>query len=139
MSFAGEHPEALDAAGIRVNRVRWAAVLISGALAGMGGASLSVFCSSSFSRNMTAGRGFMALAALIFGKWKPVPTAIACLLFGFAEAAQMRLQGVKLWGGITIPVQFIQILPYVVTILVLAGFVGRSRAPKALGTMFRRS
>jgi general nucleoside transport system permease protein len=139
VSFAGEHPEALDAAGIRVNRVRWAAVLMSGALAGLGGASLSVFLSSSFSRNMTAGRGFMALAALIFGKWKPVPTALACLLFGFAEAVQIRLQGVSVWGGKPIPVQFIQILPYVVTILVLAGFVGRSRAPKAAGTVFRRA
>jgi len=139
VSFAGEHPEALDAAGIRVNRVRWAAVLMSGALAGLGGASLSVFLASSFSRNMTAGRGFMALAALIFGKWKPVPTAIACLLFGFAEAVQIRLQGVSLWGGRPMPVQFIQILPYVVTILVLAGFVGRSRPPKAAGTVFRRA
>jgi len=139
VSFAGEHPEALDAAGIRVNRVRWVAVLISGALAGMGGASLSVFLSSSFSRNMTAGRGFMALAALIFGKWRPVPTALACLLFGFAEAVQIRLQGVALWGKDPVPVQFIQILPYLVTILVLAGFVGRSRAPKALGTTFRRA
>jgi general nucleoside transport system permease protein len=138
VSFAGEHPAALDAAGIRVNRVRWLAVLLSGALAGLGGASLSVFLSSSFSRNMTAGRGFMALAALIFGKWKPVPAALACLLFGFADAAQMQLQGVVLWGTQPIPVQFIQILPYVVTMLVLAGFVGRSRPPKALGTPFRR-
>jgi simple sugar transport system permease protein len=139
VSFAGEHPEALDAAGIRVNRIRWAAVIVSGALAGMGGASLSIFLASSFSRNMTAGRGFMALAALIFGKWKPVPTALACLLFGFAEAVQIRLQGVSLWGGKPIPIQFIQILPYLVTILVLAGFVGRSRAPKALGIAFRRA
>jgi general nucleoside transport system permease protein len=138
VGFAGEHPEALDAAGIRVNRVRWIAVLVSGALAGMGGASLSIFLSSSFSRDMTAGRGFMALAALIFGKWKPLPTTLACLLFGFADAVQIRLQGVSLWGGQPIPVQFIQILPYVVTILVLAGFVGRSRAPKALGTSFQK-
>ncbi len=137
VGFAGEHPEALDAAGIRVNRVRWLAVLASGALASLGGATLSIFLSSSFSRNMTGGRGFMALAALIFGKWKPVPTALACLLFGFADAVQIRLQGVSL-GGTKIPVQFIQILPYVVTILILAGFVGRSRAPKALGTPFRR-
>jgi general nucleoside transport system permease protein len=136
VSFAGEHPEALDAAGIRVNRVRWAAVLASGALAGMGGATLSVYLASAFSRNMTAGRGFMALAALIFGKWRPLPTALACVLFGFAEAAQIRLQGVSLGGGKPIPVQFIQILPYVVTVLVLAGFVGRSRAPKALGSAF---
>jgi simple sugar transport system permease protein len=138
VSFAGEHPEALDAAGIRVNRVRWAAVLISGALAGMGGASLSIFLSSSFSRNMTAGRGFMALAALIFGKWKPLTTALACLLFGFADAVQIRLQGVALWGDKPIPVQFIQILPYLVTVLVLAGFVGRSRPPKAIGTIFQK-
>jgi len=138
LSFAGEHPEALDAAGVRVNRVRWTAVLVSGALAGLGGAALSVFLSSSFSRSMTAGRGFMALAALIFGKWHPIRAAIACLLFGFAEAVQIRLQGVVLWGTQPIPVQFIQILPYVVTILVLAGFVGRSRAPKALGTPFHR-
>lgn len=138
-SFAGEHPEALDAAGIRVNRVRWAAVLASGALAGMGGATLSIYLSSSFSRNMTAGRGFMALAALIFGKWRPVPTAVACLLFGFADAVQIRLQGVPVWGGQPIPVQFIQILPYIVTMLVLAGFVGRSRSPKALGAPFTRT
>jgi general nucleoside transport system permease protein len=139
VSFAGEHPEALDAAGIRVNRVRWLAVLTSGALAGLGGASLSIYLSSSFSRDMAAGRGYMALAALIFGKWKPVPAAMACLLFGFAEAVEIRLQGIVLWGTEPIPVQFIQILPYLVTILVLAGFVGRSRAPKALGTSFRRS
>jgi simple sugar transport system permease protein len=138
-SFAGEHPEALDAAGIRVNRVRWAAVVMSGALAGMGGAALSIYLSSAFSRNMTAGRGFMALAALIFGKWKPVPAALACLLFGFADAVQIRLQGVPVWNGQPIPVQFIQILPYVVTMLVLAGFVGRSRPPKALGEPFTRT
>lgn len=138
VSFAGEHPESLDAAGVRVNRVRWAAVLISGALAGLGGATLSVFLSSSFSRNMTAGRGFMALAALIFGKWHPFRASLACLLFGFAEAIQIRMQGVVLWGTQPIPVQFIQILPYVLTILVLAGFVGHSRAPRALGTPFSR-
>ena len=138
-SFAGENPEALDAAGIRVNLVRWLAVLASGALAGLGGASLSTFLASSFSRNMTAGRGFIALAALIFGKWRPVPAACACLLFGLADAVQIRLQNVVLWGKEPVPVQFIQILPYVVTVFVLAGFVGKSRAPKALGTVFRRA
>jgi simple sugar transport system permease protein len=135
LSFAGENPEALETAGVRVNRVRWFAVLCSGALAGLGGASLSIYLSSSFSRNMTAGRGFMALAALIFGKWKPIPAALACLLFGFTEALQIRLQGTAV-GGKQIPVQFVQILPYVVTILVLAGFVGRAGPPKALGTSF---
>jgi simple sugar transport system permease protein len=136
--FAGENPEALDAAGIRVNRIRWFAVLASGALAGLGGASLSIFLASSFSQNMTAGRGFMALAALIFGKWRPVPAALACFLFGLTDALQIRLQGVVLWGSDPVPVQFIQILPYLVTVLVLAGFVGQSRAPKSLGLPYRQ-
>jgi ABC-type uncharacterized transport system permease subunit len=136
--FAGENPEALDSAGVSVNKVRWIAVLASGALAGMGGASLSIDLSSSFSRNMTAGRGYMALAALIFGKWRPVPAALACLLFGFADAIQSRLQGTILWGSDPVPVQFIQILPYVMTILLLAGFVGKSRAPKSLGLPFQK-
>jgi simple sugar transport system permease protein len=131
--FAGENPEALAAAGVRVKRVRFLAVLASGALAGMGGASLSIFLSSSFSRDMTSGRGFIALAALVFGKWKPVPTVLACLLFGLADALQIRLQGVTLWGGEPVPVQFIQIFPYVLTMLILAGFVGNANAPKALG------
>jgi ABC-type uncharacterized transport system permease subunit len=134
--FAGEHPEALNSAGVRVKKVRWFAVLCSGCLAGLGGASLSIFLASSFTRNMTAGRGFMALAALIFGKWKPIPTAVACLLFGLSDALQIRLQGVVLWGSDPVPVQFIQILPYLVTVLVLAGFVGQSRAPRALGLPF---
>ncbi len=134
--FAGEHPQALDSAGVGVKRVRWGAVLMSGCLAGLGGASLSVFLASSFSRNMTAGRGFMALAALIFGKWRPIQTAVACLFFGFSDALQIRLQGVVLWGSEPVPVQFIQILPYGVTILVLAGIVGQSRAPRALGVPF---
>lgn len=80
----------------------------------------------------------MALAALIFGKWRPIPAALACLLFGFADAIQTRLQGVVLWGTQPVPVQFIQILPYIVTILLLAGFVGKSRAPKALGLPFQK-
>jgi ABC-type uncharacterized transport system permease subunit len=137
MSFAGENPEALHAAGISVNRVRWLAVLASGALAGLGGATLSICIASFFSRNMTAGRGFIALAALIFGKWKPLPAALGCVLFGLAEAAQIRLQGATV-AGVTIPVQLIQILPYLVTILVLAGFVGKARVPAALGAPFER-
>ncbi len=136
LRFAGEHPEALESAGVRVNRMRWFGVTMSGVLAGIGGASLSIFLSSSYSRNMTAGRGFMALSALIFGKWMPIPAALACILFGFADAMQIRLQGVVLWGTDPVPVQFIQIIPYVVTILVLAGFVGQSRAPSALGSAF---
>lgn len=131
--FAGEHPEALSTAGIRVKPVRWFSVILSGAFAAMGGVSLSIFLSSSFSRGMTAGRGFMALAAVIFGSWKPIPTLLACLFFGFTDALQIRLQGVVLFGSEPVAVQFIQIFPYVVTVLVLAGFMGKSRPPKSLG------
>ena len=129
----GENPEAADAAGISVTGIRYTAVLLSGALAAIGGAYLSVGQSSLFTRNMTSGRGFIALAALIFGKWRPVQTMLACLLFGFTEAVAIQLQGVKLPSGEEIPNQFIQIIPYVLTIVVLAGFIGQSRAPRALG------
>lgn len=130
--FAGEHPEALISSGVSVRKVRWSAVSLSGAFAAWGGASLSLFLSSSYSPLMTGGRGFMAIAALIFGKWKPLPTLGACFLFAFADAIQIRMQGIKV-GGIEVPVQFIQILPYLVTIIALAGFIGKSQAPKALG------
>ncbi len=134
----GENPEAADAAGVSVNLMRYAAVLLSGALAGIGGAYLSIGQSSLFTRNMTAGRGFIALAALIFGKWRPVQTMLACLLFGFTEAISIQLQGVPLFGGEEIPTQFVQILPYVLTIVVLAGFIGTSRAPRALGIPYQK-
>lgn len=130
--FAGEHPEALEASGVSPLKVRWAAVTLSGFIAAWGGASLSLFLSSSYSPMMTGGRGYMALAALIFGKWKPVPTLFACLFFAFVDALQMRIQGLHI-AGTEIPVQFIQILPYVVTVIALAGFIGKSPAPKALG------
>jgi len=126
---AGENPEATDTAGVSVARLRYSGVLLSGALAAIGGAYLSIGQSSLFTRNMTAGRGFIALAALIFGKWRPVQTMLACLLFGFAEAVAIQMQGV-------IPhvrVEYIQIIPYVLTMIVLAGFIGASRAPRALG------
>lgn len=129
----GENPEAADAAGIRVAFIRYSAVLLSGALAAIGGAYLSIGQSSLFTRNMTAGRGFIALAALIFGKWRPVQTMLACLLFGFAEAVSIQMQGV-----VKIPVQFIQIVPYVLTMVVLAGFIGLSRAPRALGLAYEK-
>jgi len=135
--FAGEHPESLDASGASVRAWRVGAVTLSGVLAALGGATLSICLSSSFSRGMTAGRGFMALAAVIFGKWKPIPTVLACLLFGFFDAVQMRLQGASV-GSIPVPVQFIQILPYVATVAVLAGFVGGARPPRALGLPFRK-
>lgn len=132
LQFAGEHPEALASAGVSVRKVRWLSVITSGALAAMGGASLSTFLASSYSPLMTGGRGFMALAALIFGRWKPVPTLAACLFFGITDALQIRLQGVAI-NGVVVPVQFIQVLPYVVTIIALAGFFGKSEAPKSLG------
>jgi len=189
----GENPEAADAAGVRVNRIRYLGVVFSGALAGIGGAYLSIGQSSLFTRNMAAGRGFIALAALIFGKWRPVQTMLACLLFGLADALTIQLQGVPvsilsfriamavliflvLWfiahqlsflnrnrivelasaalvsvigsrviyastrgiQNLEVPVQFIQMIPYIVTIVVLAGFIGQSRAPRALGTPYQK-
>ncbi|HJQ33613.1 MAG TPA: ABC transporter permease [Pyrinomonadaceae bacterium] len=133
----GENPEAADAAGVRVKVMRYTGVLLSGALAGIGGAYLSIGQSSLFTRNMSAGRGFIALAALIFGKWRPVQTMLACLLFGFTEAIAIQLQGVH-FGGEEIPTQFVQIIPYVLTIVVLAGFIGTSRAPRALGIPYQK-
>ncbi len=200
----GENPAAADAAGVSVYRIRYTGVMISGALAAVGGAYLSIGQASLFTRNMTAGRGFIALAALIFGKWRPVQTMLACLFFGFTEALTIQVQGIQfirwklftailiiivavialfviqlgkeretsneklpLWitatsGFITfllaayitkrilgvvreywfaetgIPIQFIQIIPYVLTIVVLAGFIGASRAPKALGQPYQK-
>jgi general nucleoside transport system permease protein len=124
----GENPEAADTAGVSVKKLRYAGVLLSGLLAAIGGAYLSIGQNSLFTRNMTAGRGFIALAALIFGKWHPVGAFLACLLFGVAEAVSIRMQGV-----VNIPVQFIQIIPYILTLVVLAGFIGRAIPPRALG------
>jgi simple sugar transport system permease protein len=135
----GENPEAADAAGVSVARMKYAGVLLSGALAGIGGAYLSIGQSSLFTRNMTSGRGFIALAALIFGKWRPVQTLLACLLFGFTEAVSIQMQGVvKLPSGEDIPVQFIQMVPDLLTIIVLAGFIGSSRPPQALGIPYQK-
>lgn len=129
----GENPEAADTAGINVQRMRWAGVLISGALAALGGAYLAIGQSSQFTRNMTAGRGFIALAALIFGKWHPVGAMLACLLFGFAEAVSIRMQ-----GTVNIPNQFILMIPYVLTIVMLAGLIRRADPPKALGVAYAK-
>ncbi|HLH31112.1 MAG TPA: ABC transporter permease [Terriglobia bacterium] len=131
---AGENPEAADTAGVSVVRVRYAGVLLSGVLAAIGGAYLSIGQASLFTRNMTAGRGYIALAALIFGKWRPVQTMLACLFFGFAEAASIQMQGVIPY----VRVEYIQIIPYVLTMVVLAGFIGASRAPKALGQPYEK-
>ncbi len=134
VQFAGEAPEALAVAGTSVLKTRWLSLMACGALAGIGGSTLSTYLSSAYSPNMTGGRGFIALAALIFGRWKPIPTLFACLFFGFTDALQIRLQGINS----AIPVQFIQILPYLFTVIALAGFFGHSRAPKALGQSFDR-
>jgi general nucleoside transport system permease protein len=135
----GENPEAADAAGVNVARVRYSGVLLSGVLAGIGGVYLSIGQSSLFTRNMTSGRGFIALAALIFGKWRPLQTMLACLFFGLTEAITIQMQGVvKLPSGEDIPVQFIQMVPYVLTIVVLAGFIGHSRPPRALGRAYEK-
>jgi simple sugar transport system permease protein len=123
----GEHPDAALSVGVAVRKVRYLAVALSGVLAGLGGAYLALD-QHQFSDEMTAGRGFIALAAIIFGRWDPVRAAIACLLFAAAEAAQIRLQSLAI-----MPSQFVEMIPYLLTIVALAGLVGRSRAPAALG------
>ena len=129
----GENPKALDTAGMSVSWLRYKALMITAVLVGMGGAYLSTAQAASFSREMSSGRGYIALAALIFAKWRPYPALGACLLFGFLEALQYRLQGVQLPVIGEVPTQAMQALPYVLTILLLAGFVGRAIAPKASG------
>lgn len=131
MRAVGENPEAADTAGVSVVQMRYAGVLLSGALAALGGAYLSIGQNSLFTRNMTAGRGFIALAALIFGKWDPLGVLLACLFFGFADAIQIRMQ-----GTVNIPNQFIQMIPYVLTMVVLAGLIPRAVPPKSLGVAY---
>lgn len=129
----GENPEAVDTAGVSVQWLRYRAVMLAGLLCGIAGASLSISLGASFVRDMTAGKGFLALAAMIFGKWRPKTTLLACLLFAFTDAVQARLQGVELPVVGEIPVQFIIMLPYALTVFLLAGFVGKVVAPKADG------
>lgn len=134
----GENPAMVESAGVSVQRMRYSALLINGLLCGLAGAYLVLSLSASFVPNMSAGRGFMALAALIFGKWKPKATLLACLLFGFLDAAAIRLQGVVLPSVGEIPVQFIQALPYLLTVVLLAGFIGKAVAPKAIGVPYTK-
>ena len=115
--------------GIKIRRLRWIALMACGALAGVGGSQLTLAGLGTFTQNVTAGRGFIALAAVIFGSWRPFGTLLAVLLFTFVEAIQVRAQAF----GIRLPYQFLVMAPYVVTILALALFVGRSRPPRALG------
>ncbi len=129
----GENAHMVDAAGVSVSRMRYAALTLNGLLCGLAGSYLVLAQNASFVPNMTAGRGFMALAAMIFGKWHPVGAFWACLLFGFLDAVAIRLQGVPLPIIGLVPVQAIQALPYLLTVVLLAGFIGRTVAPQALG------
>lgn len=123
----GEKPEAAESLGVGVARIRWFAVLLAGAVASLGGVYLALD-QHQFTDSMTAGRGFIALAAVIFGNWRPTRVAAACLLFAAAEALQIQLQGLQL-----VPSQFVEMIPYVLTIIALAGVVGRALPPAALG------
>lgn len=130
---AGENPEALRVAGVNPTYLRWKAVVISGIASAWAGAFLSTEMASMFVKNMSAGRGYIALAATILGKWEPTRAIAACFFFGLVDTIQIRLQGAGGSDGNQIPVQMIQMLPYILTIAVLAIWVGRVRAPKNLG------
>ncbi|MEM7429801.1 MAG: ABC transporter permease [Pseudomonadota bacterium] len=129
----GEVPEAVDSAGVSVYWLRYRAVIIAGILCGIAGAYLSTAQGAGFVREMSAGKGYIALAAVIFGKWRPAHAFGACLMFGFLEAAAGRLQGVELPLIGEAPVQLILALPYIMTVLLLAGFIGRANPPAAIG------
>jgi simple sugar transport system permease protein len=130
----GEHPTAAESVGIDVNKVRFRNVLIAGAVAGLGGAFFTLGAVGSFSKEMTAGKGFIALAALIFGRWSPLGAVAAALIFGFAD----NLQGVLTITGTPIPSEFMLMAPYIATIIAVSGFVGRVRAPAADGIPYKR-
>ncbi|MZQ88683.1 ABC transporter permease [Frigidibacter albus] len=131
----GENPAAVDTAGISVVRMRYAAVMICGLLTGLAGAYLATALSAGFVKEMTAGRGYIALAALIFAKWRPVPALGATMLFGLLEAIANRYQNIDL-GGVVLPVQFMQALPYILTVVILAGFIGKATPPRAGGEAY---
>jgi len=131
----GEHPRAAETVGIRIRRIRYAAVIASGALAALGGAYLSLGVAHSFTDGMTSGRGFIGLAAMIFGRWTPVGALVASLIFGYGNALSTSLQGATI-GDTRVPVQLLGTLPYILTILAVAGFVGRSRSPAADGVPY---
>jgi ABC-type uncharacterized transport system permease subunit len=130
----GENPEAAETAGLHVKRIRFLCVFVGGLFAGLGGAYMSVAQLNVFTENMIGGRGFIALAAVIFGKWNPLGAMAGTLLFGLAEASQLRLQAL----GFRIPNEFFLMLPYVMTIVVLMKIVGRMNPPKALGVPYRK-
>lgn len=131
----GENPAAVDTAGVSVTGLRYAAVGITGVLCGLAGAYMSMGLSAGFLREMTAGRGYIALAALIFAKWRPWYALMACLLFGLLDAIAIRFQNIDI-GVLVIPVQFTQALPYILTVIILAGFVGKAIPPRAGGEAY---
>ena len=133
----GEHAQAADTLGINVSKMRYAGVIISGLLAGLAGAFLSLSLAGNFRKDMTAGRGYIALAAMIIGKWKPVNVFVASLFFGFAQAAETFVTSLVIFGYI-VPPQFIQMLPYVLTLIILAGFVGKAVPPHDLGKPYSK-
>ena len=132
----GENPAAVDTAGISVAWLRYRAVICTGILTGLAGSYMALAQNAGFVKDMTAGRGYIALAALIFAKWKPVPAMFACLLFGFLDALSIRLQGTPLPVIGKVPVQFMQALPYVLTVILLAGFIGKAIPPRAGGVPY---
>ncbi len=133
----GENPAAVDTAGISVIRLRYSAVLICGILCGLGGVYMATALQAGFVKDMTAGRGFIALAALIFAKWRPWQAMATCLLFGLLQSVALRYQSIEL-GGITIPVQLMEALPYILTIIILAGLIGRAVPPLASGEPYTK-
>jgi len=135
----GENPHAADAAGISVQRTRYTAMIIAGVLCSFSGAYLSIVQSGFFLRDMSAGAGYLALTALVFGNWRPVYTVLGCMMFGFFSAVQIQIEGVDLPVVGRIPGSLIQMIPYIVTVVVLAGLMAKSVAPKALGKPFVKS
>jgi ABC-type uncharacterized transport system permease subunit len=135
----GENPHAADAAGISVQRTRYTAMIIAGVLCSFSGAYLSIVQSGFFLRDMSAGAGYLALTALVFGNWRPLYTVLGCMMFGFFSAVQIQIEGVDLPVVGRIPGSLIQMIPYVVTVIVLAGLMAKSVAPKALGKPFVKS
>jgi len=135
----GENPHAADAAGVSVEKTRYAAMLAAGVLCSFSGAYLAIVQSGFFLRDMSAGAGFLALATLVFGNWRPVYTVLGCIMFGFFAAVQIQIEGVDLPLIGRIPGSLIQMVPYVVTVIVLAGLMAKSVAPKAIGTPFIKS
>lgn len=135
----GDNPHAADTAGINVGRTRYLALLVGGVLCGLAGTYLSVVQTGFFLRDMSAGNGFLALAALVFGSWRPLYTALGCLMFVFFSALQIQLEGLVLPFIGKVPGSLIQMIPYIVTVIILAGFMARSVAPKAIGVPFVKS